>query len=84
MATIFRSGRAWRTVSSASSPPGVPTSSSTTSGRAAAICAGDMVRSAESATASEGCRESDRTSPSRSRRVSLTMKTVGPGCWRFC
>src|SRR5262249_31154102 len=83
MATILRSGRAWRTTNSVSSPPGAPTSSSTTSGRAAAIYVGDIVRSAESATASEGCCESDRTSPSRSRRRSLTMRTVGPGCWRF-
>src|SRR5262249_34964271 len=39
--------------------------------------------SVESATVREGCWESDRTSPSRSRRRSLTMRTVGPGCWRF-
>src|SRR5262249_37443062 len=43
----------------------------------------DIVRSVESATVREGCWESDRTSPSRSRRRSLTMRTVGPGCWRF-
>jgi hypothetical protein len=45
MATTFRSGNISRNVAGMSSPPGVPMSRSTTSGRAAAMRAGDSERS---------------------------------------